>query len=476
MSPSSSLVLFSLAPLNERAEAVVNHPFNQHLVSPRTLDGRPLLNIGHVRSKSGHTTLATIGRGDTDIRVNYSTISKIQCSFEIDLETNVIMFYDRSHGATSQVFGDNSFPFQYDRPRKVVVQDGTNPYIGMGGANQNLVQFELLWHRSGAETMKMVKARGHMTFEENPFLAQTAEAEIADTELPSQLQTRLQTAAPRRYIRWAHIDRLGSGEYGRVYKSVDVDSGKLMAVKELRRPSLWTEEEWRRALADKLKREVVILSEIRHQHIVDFIASYGWDEGQVKILMGLKDGTLYSLIQAGKLANDLIDTVFHHMLQAIDCLANAGIVHRDLKPENILYVQQGGAYQFQLGDFGLSNHQNIARSNAGSPLYMAPEISRNGKQTHKADVWSLHVTMLWTMDVGGFRETSRRLGGKEDVQAAVLSAADDPMVSIIKEMVCVDPEERASAAQMLVKCFQGRGLSTPPSQVPPLLRLLPLSP
>jgi len=105
------LALFSLAPINERAEAVVAHTENSSFVS--TLDdGTLALDIGHIRSKSCNTTLATLGRGDADIFVGGSSIAKIQCSFEI-LDTNVVMFYDRSHGQTTQVFGEHATPFEW---------------------------------------------------------------------------------------------------------------------------------------------------------------------------------------------------------------------------------------------------------------------------------------------------------------------------------------------------------------------------
>ena len=41
-------------------------------------------------------------------------------------------------------------------------------------------------------------------------------------------------------------------------------------------------------------------------------------------------------------------------------------------------------------------------------------------------------------------------------------------MSRIQEMAIVNPERRASAAQMLVKCYNGVGLSTPRNQVPAL--------
>ena len=185
--------------------------------------------------------------------------------------------------------------------------------------------------------------------------------------------------------------------------------------------------------------------------------------------MGLKEGTLESLVESGADASAVAYSVFPHMLRALDCLDWKGIIHRDVKPENILYVTQpGGQYQFQLGDFGLCNRAVDATTHAGSAIYMAPEMFRKGGQTSKLDVWSLFVTILWTLDVGGFRQESPRFDTVEDAQNAVLFAASKGDISNIREMATIDPARRASAAQMLVKCFNGEGLSTPRHQVPAL--------
>jgi serine/threonine protein kinase len=189
----------------------------------------------------------------------------------------------------------------------------------------------------------------------------------------------------------------------------------------------------------------------------------------LEIFMGLKEGTLESLIESG---NGLAypDSFFHQMLQALDCLALNSIIHRDVKPENILYVTRvDGQHQFQLGDFGLCNHAVSAKTSLGTPLFMAPEVVEEKKQTHKIDVWSLFVTMLWTLDVGGFRQKCSQFKKYRECFAAVLLAASaEGRVSVIREMAIMDPKERASAAQMLVKCFNGEGLSTPRNQVPAL--------
>jgi serine/threonine protein kinase len=186
--------------------------------------------------------------------------------------------------------------------------------------------------------------------------------------------------------------------------------------------------------------------------------------------MGLKEGTLGSLVESGADASAIANSVFPQMLQALDCIAWKGIIHRDVKPENILYIlQPDGQYQFQLGDFGLCNRAVDATTHAGSDLYMAPEMYQEGDQTHKVDVWSFFVTMLWILDAGEFRQRSNRFKTVAEVQRTVLSAASNvDSVSKIREMAIVNPQERASAAQMLLKHFDGAGLSTPRNQVPAL--------
>ena len=242
------LALFSLKPLNPRAQNVVAHPCNSHLVSTLP-DGTVVLDIGfNIRSKSCNT-LATLGRGDTDNFVEGSSIAKMQCSFEINLDTTVVMLYDRSYYQTTQISGENATPFEHGRLRRVVVQKKLSTIIGMGGEERNLMRFKLEWHKDPVQTVKKVKNRESISLgqEENPRLARTVDD--VPNILPSQRETRPHTPGPpqlkMRYVKVGE-DKLGSGQFGVVYKAIDVDSGKLMAVKILRRPArISKQEEWR---------------------------------------------------------------------------------------------------------------------------------------------------------------------------------------------------------------------------------------
>jgi hypothetical protein len=265
--PPHPLALFSLAPVsgNERAERIVSHQDNSHLVSTLT-NGTLALDVGfHIHGKSSKT-LVTLGRGvDADIYVEGSSIAKIQCSFEIDSDTGVVMLYDRSFARSTQVFGENAMPFEHERDRKVLVQKGLNTILGMGGERRNLVQFKLEWHQDPTHTAEAIKNYEALPCcrVENPRLTRTLDA--APTEFPSRRETRLHTPGQPLAIRHIKISMLGSGQFGEVHKAINVDSGKLMAVKVLKKPARLSEqEEWRVSVYYALKREVDTLSKISH--------------------------------------------------------------------------------------------------------------------------------------------------------------------------------------------------------------------
>lgn len=258
--------LFSLSPLNARARAVVVHPDNSYLTSTLP-DGTLVLDIGfHVHSKSANI-LATLGRNG-DITLQGSSIAKIQCHFEINLESNVVLLCDKSTYHTTQVYGKNAVPFEYGRPRLVVVHPELNTIIGIGGAGRNLIQFELKWHQNDKETIEKVKKRADVVLcqEQNPRTAGTKRDDAA-TEMPSLRETRVHTPGPQqphmRYRKMGHV--LGSGTFGEVHKAIDIDSGNLMAVKILRRPDRGSQQEqWTSTWNYALKREVETLSRISH--------------------------------------------------------------------------------------------------------------------------------------------------------------------------------------------------------------------
>ncbi len=158
--------------------------------------------------------------------------------------------------------------------------------------------------------------------------------------------------------------------------------------------------------------------------------------------------------------------LLHQMLKALDYLACNRYIHRDVKPANILYtIIPGEGYVFQLADFGVCNFIDGATTCVGTRIFMAPEVLQNKltQQTPKVDVWSLFVTLAVALDVAGYRR-KMDLTYQECIDAAAEAAATPHFVDL-KDMAAIEVQQRASAAQMLVKFYNGQGLTTPISLV-----------
>ncbi|KAL8913320.1 MAG: hypothetical protein Q9172_007308 [Xanthocarpia lactea] len=464
----NSPVLFSLKPHNAKALEVVNSPYNDHLRSRLESDGSRVLDV-HFPLGSG-STLAALGRGDVDIMLKFPTISRLQCTFEVNLASKVVMLYDRSVSRTTQVHGTNAYPFEHARPiRRVMVMPGLNQIISMGGHDRRFVIFGIVWHHEFAEVV--AKRRGHNSLPRdhahdvarNPHKGHTVEEAV--TVLPSRMMTRIRTCGgPQPRMRYIQFDQLGAGAFGKVYKAIDVDTGNLMAVKIIHQQAI------------NVKREIENHAKLIHPNIVEFIYANIEIDCGVQLFMGLKNGSLDSLLRGSDPPpmHRIAQIVLPQMLEALDFLASKALLHRDVKPANILYdllpdSQSDTGYRFQLADFGLCNQSIEARSQVGTQYYMAPEIyDPDGYQTHKIDVWSLFVTMMWTLDVDGCRQNTKPYRNVRDFWSVVERTAADELKEL-RHMAKLDHLERASAAQMLVKRYGGKGLSSPLSSIPALM-------
>lgn len=165
--------------------------------------------------------------------------------------------------------------------------------------------------------------------------------------------------------------------------------------------------------------------------------------------------------------DQLCDQVLKQMLSALDYMASQGMCHRDIKPENILYYDKYGdqRYTFQLADFGLARNVQSALDFSGTWLYMAPEtVYFLAPQTPKLDIWSLFATIIDLLPRCNFPPPTRL--AYMDIQNLVQGAVSK--VPSLASMAEVNPDKRASAAQMLVALYDGQGLTTPLKDVPPL--------
>ena len=191
--------------------------------------------------------------------------------------------------------------------------------------------------------------------------------------------------------RYEVTTRLGKGAMGTVYRAVDLQSGREVAVKVIS-----SELAVDPAMLERFKREGEALRQLRHVNIVGFIDAFQHGELSIIVMEHVSGGSLYDLIKKGRLP---IESAVQIALDLCDALIRAHrlkIIHRDIKPENILIDEDGTP---KLADFGvarLSEGTRMTRSGVqvGTPYYMSPEAWEGKALDAQADIWSLGVVVF----------------------------------------------------------------------------------
>ena len=191
--------------------------------------------------------------------------------------------------------------------------------------------------------------------------------------------------------RYRIVGELGRGAMGVVYRAVDENLEREVAVKVIN-DDMRTHPEAMRLFASEAK----LLAQLNHPGIVAIYDQVG-NSDEAMLVMELVDGTTLDrdLTVRGRYpwrdALGLID-------QLCDGLAYAhgkNVVHRDIKPANIFITGTG---RVKLGDFGLARlaHEAAGRSTQirGTPMYMAPEQITGGAIDGRTDLYAVGCTLF----------------------------------------------------------------------------------
>ncbi|RKP21201.1 kinase-like protein [Rozella allomycis CSF55] len=198
----------------------------------------------------------------------------------------------------------------------------------------------------------------------------------------------------RERFRYQIRNCIGTGSFGTVYDCIDLDTGELMAIKEIRFPDVNSVVETNQ----QVKEELDVIQYLQHSNIVEY---YGleYHKDHVHILMEYcSGGSLENLIRNEPITEvSIIKQISVQILEGLRYLHSKDIIHRDIKPDNILIDSKGVV---KLVDFGAAKivkskkTVNGANTLIGTPAYMAPEIIIGDEVTTKVDIWSFGCTVL----------------------------------------------------------------------------------
>ncbi|CAL5415621.1 unnamed protein product [Camellia sinensis] len=199
-------------------------------------------------------------------------------------------------------------------------------------------------------------------------------------------------------IRWRKGELIGCGAFGRVYMGLNIDSGALLAIKQVSIAGNSAAKEKTQAHIRELEEEVNLLENLSHPNIVRYLGTTREDASLNILLEIVPGGSISSLLgKFGSFPESVIRMYTKQLLLGVEYLHRNGIMHRDIKGANILVDNKGC---IKLADFGASKKvvelatMTGAKSMKGTPYWMAPEVILQTGHSFSADIWSVGCTVI----------------------------------------------------------------------------------
>jgi serine/threonine-protein kinase len=262
--------------------------------------------------------------------------------------------------------------------------------------------------------------------------------------------------------RFRVLGLLGRGGMGVVYRAVDLELGRQVALKLLA-PHLGgdpREEE-------RFLEEARAAAALDHPNI-GMVLEIGEHQGRRFLAMPLYDGEtleqrLARVDEHGPLSIPEVLALASQLAAALAAAHAAGVIHRDLKPGNVLLTRES---RLKLLDFGLARRRDAARLTEGGALvgtaaYMAPEQLRGEELDARTDLWAFGAVLYealtgrppfgrgWPQPVQGVVHAI--LAGEPPPLRTVRPETPAPLEAIVRRCLSKDPPGRpAGAAEILV--------------------------
>ena len=298
-------------------------------------------------------------------------------------------------------------------------------------------------------------------------------AEAARSLEPSSSDAR----ASGEIARYRIVALLGAGASGVVYRALDPQLQREVAVKLLR-PELHGAAPEQSA---RMLREARAMARLSDPHVVA-VYDVGLHEGTVYLVMEYIDGhTLRDWLGAEPRSIGEVLRVFDDAGRGLAAAHRKGLVHRDFKPENVLVAKDGGA---KVTDFGLARESEQwlrerqtddqastelyapTRGLVGTPAFMAPELFEGGRATPQSDQFAFCVALFVALfDHHPFKAgegialseliTRVRAGTLE--LPTLTNASAERLFGVLRRGLLAQPSARFSDMAELLEALQGRG-------------------
>jgi serine/threonine-protein kinase len=187
------------------------------------------------------------------------------------------------------------------------------------------------------------------------------------------------------------LEKLGEGGMGVVYKAVDVNLDRTVAIKALN-----TELTGNPELEQRFRGEARAQANLNHTNLATLYALV-IENGKPWMVMEYIEGETFDHMVQRRGPIPALEAIplFRQALLGIGYAHRMGIVHRDIKPSNMMVNQQGIVKVMDFGIAKVLGSRGLTRTGTqmGTAFYMSPEQVLNKGVDIRSDIYSLGVTL-----------------------------------------------------------------------------------
>ncbi|MDR2656374.1 MAG: Stk1 family PASTA domain-containing Ser/Thr kinase [Oscillospiraceae bacterium] len=261
--------------------------------------------------------------------------------------------------------------------------------------------------------------------------------------------------------RYELLERIGAGGMSTVYRALDRNTKKMVAVKILRE-ELCKDA----AFIARFEAECTAVSRMTHPNVAGLLDVGVEGELHYLVIEFVFGTSLKDMIkQSGALRGDTAGQIAIRILSALQHAHQNGIIHRDVKPQNILIDKQGVV---KVLDFGIARlmdpagkpqpggsndktkpvdpkngKDQLEEMPLGSVHYFSPEQARGKAADHKSDIYSVGV-VLYEMLTGALP-----FQGQSQMEVALQHIEDAP-----RPPTEINPNANAELSKIVLRAME----------------------
>uniref|UniRef100_A0A671LVA3 Wee1-like protein kinase n=1 Tax=Sinocyclocheilus anshuiensis TaxID=1608454 RepID=A0A671LVA3_9TELE len=269
--------------------------------------------------------------------------------------------------------------------------------------------------------------------------------------------TMMENNMMSRYASEFHeLEKIGSGEFGSVFKCVKRLDGCIYAIKRSKKPLAGSVDE-QNALREVYAHAVLG----QHPHVVRYYSAWAEDDHMLIQNEYCNGGTLFDVIaENNRLLHFLSEMELKDLLlqvsRGLKYIHSTALVHMDIKPSNIFISRKPAAtveefedeedgpttrVVYKIGDLGHVTTVTNPQVEEGDSRYLANEVLQEDySNLKKADIFALALTVV---SASGWHKI------RQGILPHIPQVLSQEFLSLLKLMIHPDPTRRPSTSDLI---------------------------